>query len=424
MRTAVLSSCIFSVCGVAAILAGCGLETAPPTPSPAGATAQRAHALLAFGVLHDFQGPPKDGSYASNALIDLNGTLYGTSGGGAKGNGAVYSITPSGAETVLYSFKGGSADGAGPSGALINVDGTLYGTTAYGGAKDNGTIFAVSTSGKESVIYSFKGGPADGAAPSGALLNVNGTLYGTTASGGSGSSCGDSGCGTVFSVTTSGKETVRHNFKGGKRDGQSPNGGLVNVQGTLYGTTNGGGANCTGGVACGTVFSITASGKETVRYSFKGGTDGQNPDAGVIYVNGKLYGTTTGGGGGCNEPSRGCGVAFASTLSGAETVLHSFGKNGRDGAVPQASLLNVSGTLYGTTIYGGESRGWGTVFEILTSGKERVLRRFNGANGDWPTASLINVKGTLYGATTQGGSGLCGSDDYYWGCGVIFTLKP
>jgi uncharacterized repeat protein (TIGR03803 family) len=219
---------------------------------------------------------------------------------------------------------------------------------------------------------------------------------------------------------------ARYNFKGGKTDGQNPNGGLVNVDGTLYGTTNGGGAHCTGGVACGTVFSVTTSGKETVLHSFKGAdTDGQNPDAGVIYVNGKLYGATTGGGHCRFDPSKGCGTVFATTLPGAETVLHDFG-NGADGAVPQSALLDMKGELYGTTPYGGGSSGWGTLFEISTSGKERVLHRFNplGGAGYYPVASLINVNSTLYGTATAGGLGYCGSDGTDPGCGIVFALTP
>jgi uncharacterized repeat protein (TIGR03803 family) len=82
---------------------------------------------------------------------------------------------------------------------LINVNGTLYGTTWSGGSSNGGTVYRISTTGSEKVLYSFAGG-SDGAHPSAALLNVKGTLYGTTAYGGGGSGCG-SGCGTVFALT-------------------------------------------------------------------------------------------------------------------------------------------------------------------------------------------------------------------------------
>jgi uncharacterized repeat protein (TIGR03803 family) len=95
---------------------------------------------------------------------------------------------------VLYSFKGGSEDGEYPEAGLINVKGTLYGTTYDGGANGDGTVFAITTSGAETVLHSFKGGSGDGEDPEAGLLNVKGTLYGTTFEGGA------NGDGTVFSL--------------------------------------------------------------------------------------------------------------------------------------------------------------------------------------------------------------------------------
>jgi uncharacterized repeat protein (TIGR03803 family) len=387
-------------------------------------TAERAH-VPAYSVLHSFKGG-SDGAFPSAGFTNVDGALYGTTsqGGdgcsGSYGCGTVYSISASGAETVLHAFKGGSADGAYPAASLLNVNGTLYGTTAGGGSNGYGTVFSITTSGKETVLYSFKGGSTDGESPLAALLDVNDTLYGTTLNGGA-SCSGSHGCGTVFSITTSGEETVLYSFKSGDADGQFPYAGLINVKGILYGTTNWGGAHCGGGLACGTVFSITRSGKETVRYSFKGGADGQNPQAALIKVKDKLYGTVTGLGAYCR-----CGTVFAVTPSGTETVLHSFGDGRGDGEVPQAALIDMHGKLYGTTEYGGTgSIGGGTVFEISTSGKERVLHSFGTVTGDgiFPVASLINVKGTLYGTTSQGGSVYCSASGYL-GCGTVFALKP
>jgi uncharacterized repeat protein (TIGR03803 family) len=383
-------------------------------------TAERAHKLPAYRVLYSFRGGT-DGS-GPGSLLNVNGTLYGTTGGGGMyGYGTVFAITSSGRETVLYSFGKGT-DGIFPGGGLVDVNGTLYGTTGYGGTYSYGTVFAVTTSGRETVLYSFKGG-TDGWAPTSRLLDVNGDLYGTTKLGGA--YCSGAGCGTVFSVTTSGKETVLYRFKGGTADGQNPYAGLIDVKGELYGTTSGGGAHCAGGYRdCGTVFSIMPSGKETVRYSFKGGTtdDGQSPQAALIDVRDTLYGTTTGGG------SYGNGTVFAVTTSGMETVLHSF-STGHDGAIPEAPLLDMNGMLYGTTS-GGATNYYGnyggTVFEISTSGKERVLHNFGSAVNDGldPSASLTNVKGTLYGATPVGGTGSCSRGSGSYGCGTVFALKP
>jgi uncharacterized repeat protein (TIGR03803 family) len=111
----------------------------------------------------------------------------------------VFSITPSGTETILYSFNG--SDGSGPVATLLNVNGTLYGTTKGGGAYGyGGTVFSITLSGHETVLHSFEqtrtaGGQFDGLYPESGVIDVNGTLYGTTAFG------GRLGVGTVYSIT-------------------------------------------------------------------------------------------------------------------------------------------------------------------------------------------------------------------------------
>jgi uncharacterized repeat protein (TIGR03803 family) len=238
-------------------------------------------------VLHSFSLKRTDGDYPSAGLIDVGGTLYGTtSGGGAYHGGTVFTVTPAGVERVLHSFGVGN-DGFDPDAGLIDVGGTLYGTTYYGGAHGYGTVFTVTPAGVEKVLYSFGGGN-DGAYPSAGLIDVGGTLYGTTAYGGAYYS------GTVFKVTPVGGEKVVYCFKG-LRDGASPVGGLIYVDGTLYGTTGTGGAygNAYNG---GTVFKVTPAGVERVLHSFGEGNDGSSPVGGLIDVGGTLYGTTSGGG--------------------------------------------------------------------------------------------------------------------------------
>jgi uncharacterized repeat protein (TIGR03803 family) len=413
------------VCVGVAMLAGCGGGNAPFSPSPAGVTAQRAHVRRAYSLLYSFKGGP-DGALPEAGLLNVNGTLYGTTakGGGAKCKcGTVFTMTPSGTETVLHSFTVG--DGKEPWAALVNVNGTLYGTTVEGGAYNGGTVFEVTTSGKETVLHSFgwHDGDEDGLVPHAGLINVNGTLYGTTLTGGSSSSCGFSGCGTVFSITPRGAEKVLHSF-GKRTDGRNPAASLVEVNGRLYGTTiNGGSHACTfeGVSGCGTVFTITTSGREKVLHRFAGGSDGEHPRAGLIDVKGTLYGTTSQRGANCS-PSDFCGTVFSITTSGKETVLYSFKGETTDGAQPLASLIDVKGMLYGTTEDGGPycySRfydGCGTVFSISRSGTENVLHSFGGgSDGRFPEASLLEVNGTLYGTTVAGGAD---------GHGTVFSISP
>jgi uncharacterized repeat protein (TIGR03803 family) len=151
-------------------------------------------------VLHSFANDP-DGNNPEAGLINVKGTLYSTTyDGGTNGRGTVFSITPSGTETVLHSF-GGSGDGAVPFAGLVDVKAKLYSTTYVGGANSDGTVFSITPSGAETVLYSFKGpGSGDGGFPRAGLVKVKGALYGTTGGGGTGCS-GSYGCGTVYSLS-------------------------------------------------------------------------------------------------------------------------------------------------------------------------------------------------------------------------------
>jgi uncharacterized repeat protein (TIGR03803 family) len=368
-------------------------------------------------VLHTFAGG-SEGSDPKVALIYLGGTLYGTTyNGGSFGKGNVFSINPTtGAETVLYSFTGGS-DGGCPGADLTTVNGTLYGTTECGGALGDGTVFSITPGGTEKAVYSFcsKTNCSDGIEPTAGLINVNGTIYGTTYSGGT------SGHGTVFSINlTSGAETVLYAFTGGS-DGDSPMAGLISVRGTLYGTTWLGGT-----YRHGAVFSIrVTTGTEKVLHSFTGGSDGAYPYSGLVNVKSLLYGTTiTGGNPVCGG---GCGTVFSiNRRTGTQTVLYAF-TDSSDGAFPSSGLINVNGALYGTAGQGGTS-GAGVVFSINpTTGAETVLHSFaGGTDGSYPYAGLLNARktrlgtNTLYGTTGTGGSFGCGGA----GCGTVFSIAP
>jgi uncharacterized repeat protein (TIGR03803 family) len=296
-------------------------------------------------VVYSFKGG-SDGAYPCAGLVQVHGKFYGTTqSGGAKGWGAIFDVTPSGQEHVIYSFKAGH-DGAAPYAGLLSYNGKLYGTTVEGGATGWGTIFATSESGPAHVIYSFKAGKKDGGYPYGKLVELNGKLYGTTMQGGS------TGWGTLFSVTTTGTERLVYSFKAGN-DGGYPFGGVTPLNGKLYGTTKFGGKS-----GYGIVFSATTSGQERVLYSFKGNTDGAYPYDGLFYLNGVLFGTTVFGGSSANW-----GTIFRVDTSGKESVLYRF-KAGHDGAYPFAQPIAVNGKLYGTTQGGGTNGGWGTAFTI------------------------------------------------------------
>jgi uncharacterized repeat protein (TIGR03803 family) len=277
----------------------------------------------------------------------------------------------------LHNFGHGK-DGALPYGGLIDANGTLYGTTVGGGTYASaqcatvflkngtcGTVYSLDTAtGTERVLHSF-GATGDGASPFGGLIEANGTIYGTTDQGPAGSSV----CGTIFSMSTTGaSERVLWSFQNTPVDGCNPFGNLLYANGTIYGTTCCGGKFFNGPCQCreGTVFSFdTATGEERMMHSFggrSGGTkDGGEPEASVIMVNGMLYGTTGLGGSGCGK--YGCGTVYSLSPSGSNYSLVYRFTGGDDGWGPGAALLAAGGSLYGTTGNGG-AYGLGTAFRL------------------------------------------------------------
>lgn len=406
-------------------LAACSSAPGAPVPSVSGGTAANRFIrelpnASSYKLLYSFGRKSNDGYAPVADLAASGGALYGTTEFGGTtsarcsiGCGTIFRVTASGATTVTYRFKGGN-DGVAPIGALVALNGAFFGTTSSGGS-GHGTVFEVSSDGKsEKVIYRFKGG-SDGSLPAAGLVALNGTLYGTTQYGGKRSRVCFKGCGTVFSVGTSGTESVLYAFKGGA-DGELPDAALAAVGGALYGTTQYGGRStslCATG--CGTIFDVQTDGTKKTIYSFQytpSSGDGAYPAAGVIDVSGSLFGTTIAGG------AYGDGAVFSvNESSGAERVLHSFSccATNRDGQYPDSRLIDDGGTIYGTTRNGGTAN-LGVLFAMTPSGNESVLYSFAGKpDGGIPNAGLTELGGALYGTTSTGGA----SSE-----GTVFKLSP
>ncbi len=306
------------------------------------------------------------------------------------GVGAV--ATPSaGAQTFSVLYNFAGSDGSFPQAGLVrDATGNLYGTTEGGGASGYGVVFKVDTSGTEAVLHSFTGGK-DGEYPVAELIrDTAGNLYGTTSGGGA------HGLGTVFKLDTAGTETVLYSFAGGTTDGCDPYAGLLQDKvGNLYGTTYSCGAS-----GVGTVFNVSKTGKETVLHSFAGyPTDGANPYLASLLMDmkGSLYGVTEYGG-----PSA-VGVVYKLRKTGRWTVLHRF-TAGVDGYYPAGTLaMDTHKNLYGTT-QGCGHYCYGTVWKLSKNGTETVLHNFV-SDGDNPRAGVImDAKGNFYGDTEFGGN--------------------
>jgi uncharacterized repeat protein (TIGR03803 family) len=275
-----------------------------------------------------------------------------------------------------------------------------------------------------SVLHSFSG-LGDGDYPyAGLSIDRGGNLYGTAFYGGPGGSCG-MGCGTAFRLAQENSGWLFSQLYGfrGVNDGGNPYARVVvGPDGSLYGTTyGGGGGSCEGG--CGTVFNLRppqhatantlGNWTETVLYRFTGGSDGSMPAGADLTFDaaGNIYGTTTAGGtGNCQG---GCGTVYKLTQSGGgwtESVLHSFITEGGDGLRPWGGVIfDQSGNLYGTTNNGGTHDIYGTVYRLTPSGSgwtESILYNFQGASdGKYPYSGLIfDQAGNLYGTTCCGGT--------------------
>jgi uncharacterized repeat protein (TIGR03803 family) len=222
---------------------------------------------------------------------------------------------------------------------------------------------------------------------------------------------------------------VLYSFKGGS-DGAGPVAGLIaDTSGALYGTTLSGGGKC-GKSGCGTIFKLDPGGTETVLHAFAGGSDGKFPQAGLAAdAKGNLYGTTVYGGGSA-DCLDGCGTVYKLASGGDETVLYAFtgpGLSGIDGQSPLAGLiLDKAGNMYGTTNIGGNGTATGTAFKIAPDGTETVLYifNFNAQGAALPFAGLVaDAAGNLYGTTQRGGSGIC-DNGHGITCGTVFKLAP
>jgi uncharacterized repeat protein (TIGR03803 family) len=378
-------------------------------------------------VVWDFKGGSDGSGPWSNYFIsDAKGNLYAaTAAGGTYGAGTVFMLSPTGKETILYEFKGQSnGDGTGPHGHLtFDAKGNIYGTTQGGGTNGTGTVYKLSPKSgggwTEKVIYTFSATGADGTGPSaGMTIAADGTMYSTTPDGGA------FGAGTVFSLkktSTGWKQTVIQNLNGSSNGGYPYEGLMMDAAGNLYGAAPTGGASGQGVIYR---LSRTKTGwADKVLHSF---TNANGDGSGLYWIDlisdtsGNIYGATSFGG------TNGTGMVWELVYSEtkksySERILYEFGASGSgDGNNPYGGLaMDSAGNLYGTTLYGGTSN-IGTSYKLTKNGttwKETILHTFAGANdGAQSTGNpYIDAKGRVWGMTETGGT----SD-----LGVVYRITP
>ena len=378
-----------------------------------------------------YQLGEQDGiSPQSALLLGSDGRFYGTTSFAAAAEpgrfGTVFSVLPDGSGfTTLYTFAlttgvnsiSGliNTDGVYPDAALIEgSDGYLYGIARQGGSNGTGTIFRLSRDGTAfellhefGPITSEPGAPIatndDGHSPAGSLMEgADGYLYGTAFGG------GENGRGTVFRLRHDGSGfQVVHAFSAATApdevslpvnvDGAAPLAGLVDGGDSfLYGVASQGGASGNG-----TLFAIAPDGSSfTVLHDFEDATGARPAGALLLASDGRLYGTTVGGG--SNEAGAviGLGVIFSIARDGTGyEVLHVF--DSTQGANPSGALLQLSDAVFVGTTENGANCGQGALYRLSLAGDTvdgitNCGRKKNNSSGGGSTApALLLLLGVL-----------------------------
>jgi uncharacterized repeat protein (TIGR03803 family) len=386
------------------MVAGCSQEQpAPPLMSTQAAVTAK---LTRYRVLINFNG--RFGTHPTGALAQFNKLLFGTAtSGSANGQGALFRLDPDGKnDRLLHSFKGGEHGCKPTGGGVFATRGSFfYGTTtSCGNATEGGLLFSEYAGGNQFHVLHVFDLASDGGNPEGGLLPIGATLYGTTPKGGA------HGQGTVYSLDTKTDEfSVLHNFGAGD-DAAGPVAALTELDGNLFGTSRNGGSD-----RLGAVYEFDPRNREEkVLHSFDG-TDGARPTAALLRWGGMLYGVTPRGG------VSSAGILFKiDPTNGDETVLYNFGQG--DAIAPDGSLIVYKDALYGTTRRGGANgKDFGTIFRYTPTTKSfDELYAFSGKpDGGHPRGGLLylNVdrQDQLFGTTYDGGSA---------DLGTVFSVVP
>jgi uncharacterized repeat protein (TIGR03803 family) len=363
-------------------------------------------------------GGDSGGAGAGQGSVSASSPGGGTSSTSSSSSSA--SVTADGTLTILHAFGNpylSAPDGTAPQGDLLQgSDGALYGLTGQGGGAAIPTIYRITPDGTESVFYLSDTLQYPGSPSS---EQPTGSLV--LASDGNFYIVIITGHGSIMRVTPGGSRDALYTFDPqgtATGDASWPVSLMQANDGNLYGLSYEGGAN-----GCGTVFKLTLSGTETILHSFDcSSTPSNSGQSRLIQASdGALYGLTIPG------TSTGATTVFKITLAGSYSTVYTFGGASGDGSEPFAGLMQASdGNFYGTTASGGANH-YGTVFKVTPQGQETIIYSFgqssvqlNGnavpAEGYAPEGNLLQASdGNFYGMTTLGGA---------YGHGTMFKLTP
>ncbi|HTQ40824.1 MAG TPA: choice-of-anchor tandem repeat GloVer-containing protein [Pirellulales bacterium] len=338
----------------------------------------------------------------TDLFMDASGNLFGTTVyGGAHDYGTVFEVTNH-TLTTLVSFNG--SNGQSPAAGLsADSSGNLYGTTMFGGAHNDGTVFEVANNSNHTLTTLVSFGGTNGSQPETILTaDSSGNLYGATEGGGT------NGNGTVFKMSNNINHTlttlVNFNIRS---TGQGSAGLLADAGGNLYGPT------WWGTSAYGAVFKVANDANHTFStLATFNGTNGYKPTSNLVAdAYGNLYGTTAFGG------ANNDGTVFEVANDTNHTLTNLVSFNGTNGQTSEGHLIaDAAGNLYGTTGYGG-ANGNGTVFEIANNANHSLytLFSFANSNGTNPAGVIMDASGNLFGTTIYGGAN---------NEGTVFELSP
>jgi len=344
-------------------------------------------------VLRQFETQTSDGVEPGRLLLGQDGVLYGAAyEGGYPSQGTIFRVNPDGSAFRLLRRFSHTNEGEWAWGLADGKDGYLYGTTLQGGALGGGTLYKISTDGSElTVLRNFREPEPNYSVLPDLIVAKDGVLYGVMRRGETATA------GSVFKMNRDGSAfTNLHQF-GTSPNGSWPNRLIEGSDGLLYGSTAGGGKN-----SAGVIYSMGKDGSNfALLHHFEAS---QFPAFISASTNGALFGADG-------------GMVFRVNTDGTGfTVLHSFpglsGSNNR----PIDLILGNDGSLYGTTVYGGDFDA-GVLFRMRTDRTDFVILHHFEKNGEnsagfnvpVPNRIVQGFERTIYGITARGGEFINGS---------------